>query len=98
LVIAEVAYLVAQRLGTEAEAHFLRTFVTGELLVEPVHDRDWARILELVTTYRDLRLGATDASVVAAAERLGVTRLVTLDRRHFGVVRPRHVEALELIP
>ncbi len=56
------------------------------------------RIAELVSVYRDLPLGTVDASVVAAAERLGVTEIATLDRRHFGVVRPAHVDAFELLP
>jgi len=59
---------------------------------------DWLRIAELVATYRDLPLGTVDASVVAAAERLGIAAVATLDRRHFGVVRPRHVESLALLP
>ena len=37
---------------------------------------------------RDLPLGTADASVVAAAERLGVPEVATLDRRHFTVARP----------
>jgi uncharacterized protein len=32
------------------------------------------------------------------AERLGVTRLLTLDRRHFGLIRPRHCPALDILP
>lgn len=59
---------------------------------------DWLRIAELIATYRDLPLGTVDASVVAAAERLGIAEVATLDRRHFGVVRPRHVESLTLLP
>jgi predicted nucleic acid-binding protein len=43
-------------------------------------------------------LGAVDASVVATAERLGERQVMTLDRRHFSVVRPQHAEALELLP
>lgn len=31
-------------------------------------------------------------------ERLGEPRLATLDHRHFDVMRPRHVKALELLP
>jgi len=38
------------------------------------------------------------AAVIAVAERLGETAIVTLDRRHFSVVRPRHVTAFELLP
>ncbi len=43
-------------------------------------------------------LGATDACLVALAERLRIVELVTLDRRHFSVVRPLHVDTLTLIP
>ena len=46
----------------------------------------------------DLGLSGTDASLVAVSERLGLTRLATLDRRHFAVVRPDHTAAFELIP
>jgi hypothetical protein len=53
---------------------------------------------ELVATYRDLRLGAVDASIVAAAERLDISDVATVDRRHFGVFRPRHVTAFTLLP
>jgi predicted nucleic acid-binding protein len=38
---------------------------------------------ELVETYADFPLGTTDAAVVAVAERLGVSEIATLDRRHF---------------
>ena len=53
---------------------------------------------ELVETYVDMPLGGADASVVAIAERLGETTIATLDRRHFGVVRPAHATAFELVP
>jgi uncharacterized protein len=57
-----------------------------------------ARTAELVRTYADLPLGAVDASVIAVAERLNLTDVASLDRRHFTVVRPKHVNALNLLP
>ncbi|MFF7778494.1 hypothetical protein ACFZCG_29260 [Streptomyces tanashiensis] len=39
-----------------------------------------------------------DASVIACAERLGVREVATVDRRHFGAVRPAHVDAFTLLP
>lgn len=39
-----------------------------------------------------------DASIVAIAERLDVTTILTTDRRHFGVIRPSHTEAFVLAP
>ena len=59
---------------------------------------DLDRVADLVGTYVDLPLGGTDASVMAIAERLGQTRVATLDRRHFTVVRPIHCPAFELTP
>jgi predicted nucleic acid-binding protein len=97
-VVPEVTYLLGRRLGARAEEAFVRSLAQGELRVEPVADDDWSRIADLMVAYRDLPLGFVDASVVAQAERLGVTTILTTDRRHFGVVRPRHVERLILGP
>lgn len=88
LVITEVAYLVATRLGVEAEVRFLADLAEGNLIAESVAPGDWLRIAELVATYQDLPLATVDASVIAAAERLNVAEIATLDRRHFNVVRP----------
>lgn len=98
LVVTEVDYLLSTRLGAEAEVRFLGDLAAGNLIAEPVTAGDWLRIAELVHQYRDLGIGAADASVVAAAERLGIVDVATTDRRHFTVVRPRHTEALNLLP
>jgi predicted nucleic acid-binding protein len=98
LVITEVAYLLEQRLGVEAEVRFLGDLAAGNLIPEPVPPGDWLRIAELVAEYRDLPLGTVDASVVTAAERLAARQIATLDRRHFSVIRPAHTDAFELLP
>ena len=59
---------------------------------------DWIRIGELVRRYRDLPLGTTDASVVVLAERMGTSSIVTLDRRHFSVLRGFRGQSFELYP
>lgn len=98
LVITEVVYLLSTRLGTEPEVRFLGDFAAGAFTAEPVAAPDWLRIAELVARYRDLPLGSVDASVVAAAERLGIAQIATVDRSHFTVVRPHHVDAFTLLP
>jgi len=97
-VVTEVTYLLATRLGVEPEVRFLGDLAAGAFTIEPVPAGDWLRIAELVSRYRDLPLGTVDASVVAAAERLGITEVATVDRRHFGVVRPSHVSGFTLLP
>jgi uncharacterized protein len=96
LVVAEATYFVGRRLGAQAEAAFLRGLET--LDIEGPTPEDFARIAELVETYADFPLGGTDASVIALAERIGAAIVVTLDRRHFAAVKPRHRETFELLP
>ncbi|MGW4423423.1 type II toxin-antitoxin system VapC family toxin [Streptosporangium sp. NPDC004631] len=96
-IVTEVCQLIERRQGSKAEAAFLSSFRAGLVLVE-VTTENLDRMSELVEMYANLPLGAVDASVIAVAERLGLTEAATLDRRHFTVVRPRHVDALTLLP
>lgn len=97
-VVAEVCYMAETRVGPDAEAAFLRSLAAGELQFAELARPDLSRMAELVEQYSDLPLGAADASVVALAERLDVREIATLDHRDFAVVRPRHVDALTLLP
>ena len=94
----EAGYFVRKLLGPAAEAGFLHELVRGSLDLQPLERDDLIRMAELIETYADLGLGTVDASVIAIAERLGVSTIATLDRRHFTVVRPRHVSAFDLVP
>lgn len=96
--MAEVGYMLEAKVGTFAEVAFLDSVANGSFELVNLTRSDTARIAELVARYDDLPLGTADASVIALAERLGVAEIATLDRRHFRVVRPRHVEAFLLLP
>jgi uncharacterized protein len=98
LVLAELDYWCLERLDANAWLVFLEDLLEGAYRVEHPSDRDLHRCRELQAQYEDLDLGVVDASIVALAERLGTDRVATLDRRHFSVVRPQHVEALTLLP
>jgi predicted nucleic acid-binding protein len=95
-VIPEAAYLVRTRLGAREEAALINGFLDGGIAVEPLRDPDLTRAAALMETYPDL--GFTDCTVVAMAERLALTTIATTDRRHFGVVRPRHATRFALVP
>ena len=97
-VLTEVCYLLERELGSQAEAAFLRSFDEGSFTFIELIPADLERMANLVATYADLPLGGVDASIVAITERLGITEIATLDRRHFMVVRPRHVAAFTLLP
>lgn len=98
LVLAELDYWCAERLTVDAWLTFLDDLLAGAYRLEVPTPADLTRCRELQAKYRDLGLGVVDSSVIALAERLGESRVATLDRRHFPAVRPAHVAAFELLP
>jgi predicted nucleic acid-binding protein len=97
-VLVEVDYWTGQRLGPGAFLEVLDDIARGAYLVVDLVDEDYARIRTLCDRYADSDIGFVDAAVLAVVERLGEPKLATLDHRHFGMLRPRHVDALELLP
>ena len=95
-VLVEVEYLV--RPWPEAFKALIAEFAAGRLRLVDLPAEWLLRAGELVDRYRDLPLGLVDATVVAATEMLGESKLATLDHRHFSVVRPAHTGALTLLP
>lgn len=93
-----MCYLLEQRSGTHSEARFIAALAAGDLLLEPLTPDDLQRVHELILKYADLPLGAVDASVVAVAERLGARAIATLDVKHFLIVKPKHLQAFDLLP
>lgn len=97
-VLVELEYLLRAASDSAAFTAFLDDCAHRAFRIEPLMDEDYARVGELLQSYADLRLGFVDAAVLAVTERLREPKLATLDHRHFTVVRPRHVKALELLP
>jgi uncharacterized protein len=95
-VLVEVESLL--RPWPQALAALLADFDAGAFELLDLPTRWLLRSGELIERYRDLPLGLVDATVIAAAEMLRETKVVTLDHRHFTVVRPSHTAALELLP
>ena len=96
---------VCSRLFSEAREPLVwRIFIedvnAGAYLVADLgaSERQRAAELERQYQYQDLDLGFVDAAVIAVCESLGETKVATLDRRHFGVVRPAHCERLSMLP
>ena len=97
-VLVEVDYWIRKWLGSRTLVAFFDDLLNGAYaVVEPALD-DYQRIRELCDRYADSDVGFVDAAVLAICERLNEPKLATLDRRHFAVMRPRHVDALRLLP
>lgn len=96
--LTEIGYMLGSRAGQKAEAWFLHDVADGLYSLESLVLTDVRRAAQLVERYSDLPLGTADACVIALAERLGATRIATLDERHFSIVKPRHIRAFTILP
>ncbi len=88
LVVAELDYLVATRVGVDAELAVLEELAGGAFDIVAADEADLHSALAVVARYRDQSIGLADAHQVVMAERLGTRDLLSLDHRHFDVVRP----------
>lgn len=97
-VLVEVDYWIHARLHPGVLESLLDDIILGAYQVEDLELEDYRRARELCNRYADSDIGFVDAAVLAITERLNEPKLATLDRRHFSMLRPRHVEALEFLP
>ncbi len=97
-VLVEVDYWINARLHADIFVALLDDIAAGAYAVVDLLREDYRRVRDLCDRYADAGIGFVDAAVLAVVERLGEPKLATLDRRHFGFLRPRHVDALHLLP
>ena len=98
VVLPEVCYLIASRLGHRAMRRFVSSVTPETIQVKSVTTEDLVRVHQILERYADNQLDFTDAAIVAIAERLDITRVYTLDRRDFSIIRPSHCDYFELLP
>jgi predicted nucleic acid-binding protein len=97
-VLVEVDYWLLKLYGPDPWRTFVEDVARGAYRLHHVDEQDLVRIAELERKYDSLDLGLVDAAVVVVCERLGETKVATLDRRDFSVVQPRHCDRLALLP
>jgi hypothetical protein len=97
-VLAELGYLLATRGGVAAERAFLAEIGRGVYRLE-AFDADDARDAErVIGRYASLGIGLADASLVVLASRYGVRDVLTLDERHFRVLRAAAGRSFRILP
>ena len=95
-VLVEAEYLLRPARG--AFHALLEDVHRGSFVIAEISQVELRRIGDLLESYVDLPLGFVDAAVLAVVERLREPAVATLDRRHFAIIQPAHVDALELLP
>jgi uncharacterized protein len=93
-VLPEIDYLVTTHLGARAQDLWLSDLASGAFDVEWGSREDLAEADRLCRRHKALRLGLVDGVVIAVAQRLRATAIVTLDLRHFGAVTIKGAPAL----
>lgn len=97
-VLVEVDYWIHRYLHPGVLVALLADIEAGSYIVVDLVAADYLRVRELCDRYADADIGFVDAAVMAIVERLNEPKLATLDRRHFGLLRPRHRDSIELVP
>jgi predicted nucleic acid-binding protein len=97
-VLAELDYLAATRLGTHAELAILTEIAGGAYELAALDADDIGECARLIGRYDELGIGLADASLAVLARRFGTRTILTLDRRHFDVVRPLDGGRFRILP
>jgi uncharacterized protein len=95
-VLVEAMYLLA--FSWQAQKALWEMFETGAVELLPLHDDDLPRLKSLMEKHRDLPMDLADAALVRVAEREGIRRVLTLDRRDFSVYQLARKGGFTLLP
>jgi predicted nucleic acid-binding protein len=97
-VIAELGYLMMERWGVDPELAVLQELVNGAWDFPAIDVADLAVAARIIERYRDQAVGVTDASIVVLADRYHTRTVLTLDHRHFDVLRPLSGGRFNVVP
>jgi predicted nucleic acid-binding protein len=97
-VLAELDYLLSTRVGRSAEVALLGEVGRGTYRLESFSEDDVADVAGVIERYADLGVGLADASNVVLANRHGTSDILTLDERHFRVLRGARDRPFRLLP
>jgi len=98
VVLPEVCYLIGSRLGHQAMRQFLANLAASNTQLEAITATDLERVNQILEQYADSQLDFVDAAIIAISERVGITCVLTLDRRDFSLVRPKHCDYFDILP
>jgi predicted nucleic acid-binding protein len=96
--LTELAYLFDRMGGNRAVVNAMRGIRQGPMIITDLESSDYGRATEILDKYSDSLIDFVDACIMALAERLTITRILTFDRRDFGLYRPVHCDTFELLP
>ncbi|MEZ4659214.1 MAG: PIN domain-containing protein [Caldilineaceae bacterium] len=96
--LTEIAYLLRQRAGEGAMVKFLNGLPASKFTVTALNDQDLSTTADILARYTSSRIDFVDGTVMAVAERMKITTVLTVDYRDFRLYRPRHCAYFTLLP
>lgn len=97
-VLAELDYLIAGRVGHQAQMALADEVARGAYQLELFSSEDVGHAKRIMEQYADLRIGLADASVVVLANRHRTLDLLCTDERHFRALRGTGGKPFRLLP
>lgn len=97
-VLAEVDYMIGQLAGAEAELQFLDDVAREAYRLVDFSSSDVAEAHDIIARYMDQDIGLADASLVLLSQRMKTLDILTLDERHFRVVRGWKDQPFRILP
>jgi len=97
-VLAELDYLLGTRVSAAAQRALLDEVARGAYRLENFEASDVELAADVMERYESLDIGLADASLVVLAGRTGAQNVLTLDVRHFSVLRTPKGKAFRLRP
>jgi predicted nucleic acid-binding protein len=95
-VLTESTHLMGGMEGGIAKC--VEFFVAGGAVLVPSNVTSLKRAHALIKKYADQRMDFADASLVALAEEIGTSRILTTDRRDFAIYRLHGRRAFDIVP
>jgi predicted nucleic acid-binding protein len=97
-VLAELDYLLAPRHGVDAELAVLDELTGGAWELTSISVDELREARSVIRTYRNQHIGVADSSNVIFAQRYRTRTMVTLDHRHFDVLRTTDGQWFTVLP
>lgn len=96
--LPEIAHILIRNKKRAEFVTFLRMIANGDIPLIHPEKADIERAAEIMVQYADANIDFVDCAIMAMAERLNISRILTVDQRDFRMFRPKHIPHFTILP
>ncbi len=97
-ILPEVDYLVTKYLGEAVSRLFIEDLAEGRFQYLALESSELPLVFNVMSRYADIPIGFVDASLAVIADNRKIKNILTLDRRHFSIIRSTTYNTFQLLP